>query len=242
MEKDRLRNTFAVATVSALLMVVGCSKKEAKVTPPGQVPPPAPTASLTASPDSILRGQSTELSWHTQNATDINIAGLGTVPASGSRAVSPVDSTTYRLDAKGLGGTAESSARVTVTPPPPPARSQMSLDQLFASNVKDVFFDFNKYNIRADEQSPASSDAQFLLQHPELKVVVEGHCDDRGSEEYNLGLGDRRAQTIKAYLVQSGVPTDRISTISYGKEKPFCSQDDEQCWQQNRRDHFTRQQ
>ena len=164
------------------------------------------------------------------------------MPASGSRTVSPADSTTYRLDAKGPGATAESSARVTVTAPLAPAVSQMSLDELFTRNVKDVFFDFNKYNIRGDEQAAASTDAQFLLQHPELKVMVEGHCDDRGSEEYNLGLGDRRAQTIKAYLVQAGVPADRISTISYGKEKPFCSQDDEQCWQQNRRDHFTRQQ
>ena len=74
------------------------------------------------------------------------------------------------------------------------------------------------------------------------KVIVEGHCDDRGSEEYNLGLGDNRAQTIKAYLIQAGVSADRIRTISYGKEKPFCTENDEQCWQQNRRDHFTRQQ
>jgi peptidoglycan-associated lipoprotein len=242
MEKDHLRTTFIVATVSGLLMLAGCNRKEAKVTPPAPAPPPSPTATLTANPDSIQRGQSTELSWHTQNATDITIAGLGTVPASGSRTVSPPDSITYRLDAKGPGGTAESSARVTLTAPPAPAVSQMSLDELFTRNVKDVFFDFNKYNIRSDEQTVASTDAQFLLQHPELKVVVEGHCDDRGSEEYNLGLGDNRAQTIKAYLVRAGVPADRISTISYGKEKPFCSQDDEQCWQQNRRDHFTRQQ
>jgi peptidoglycan-associated lipoprotein len=242
MEGDHLRNTLVVAALSTLFMLAGCSKKEAKVTPPAQVPPPAPTATLTATPDSIQRGQSTELTWQTRNATDITIAGLGTVPASGSRMVSPADSTTYRLDARGPGGIADSSARVTVTAPPAPVVSQMSLDELFARNVKDVFFNFNKYNIRSDEQATASNDAQFLLQHPELKIVVEGHCDDRGSEEYNLGLGDNRAQTIKAYLVQAGVPADRINTISYGKEKPFCNQDDEQCWQQNRRDHFNRQQ
>ncbi len=242
MDKDYRRKTFVVAILSTLLMLAGCNKKEAKVTPPAPAPPPSPTASLTATPDSIQRGQSAELKWHTKNATNITISGLGTVSASGSRMVSPADSTTYQLDAKGPGGTAESSARITVAAPPAPAVSQMSLDELFASNVKDVFFDFNRSNIRGDEQSRASTDAQFLLQQPELKVTVEGHCDDRGSEEYNLGLGDRRAQTIKAYLVQAGVPADRISTISYGKEKPFCSQDDEQCWQQNRRDHFTRQQ
>jgi len=156
--------------------------------------------------------------------------------------VSPADSTTYRLDAKGRGGTAESSARVTVTAPPPPLVSQVSLDELFARHVKDVFFDFNKYNIRDDQQASAATDVQFLLRYPELKIVVEGHCDDRGSEEYNLGLGDHRAQAIKAYLVHAGVPADHVRTISYGKEKPFCTQDDEQCWQQNRHDHFTPQQ
>ena len=242
MERDHPRNTLVMAALSALLLLTGCSKKEAKVTPPAQVPPPAPTASLTATPDSIQRGQSTELSWHTQNATDTTVAGLGTVPASGSRMVSPADSTTYRLDAKGPGGTAESSARVTVTAPPPPVVSQVSLDELFARHVKDVFFDFNRYNIRDDQQASAATDVQFLLRYPELKIVVEGHCDDRGSEKYNLGLGDNRAQAIKAYLVHAGVPADHISTISYGKEKPFCTQDDEQCWQQNRRDHFTPQQ
>jgi peptidoglycan-associated lipoprotein len=240
--EDHLRTTLVMAALTTLLMLAACNKKEAKVTPPATAPPPSPTATLAVSPDSIQRGQSTDLTWRTQNATDITIAGLGTVPASGSRMVSPADSTTYRLDAKGPGGSAEASARVTVTAPPAPAVSQMSLDELFASHVKDVFFDFNKYDIRGDERTTASSDAQFLLQHPELKVVVEGHCDDRGSEEYNLGLGDNRAQTIKAYLVQAGVPADRIRTISYGKEKPFCSENDEQCWQQNRRDHFTRQQ
>jgi peptidoglycan-associated lipoprotein len=240
--EDHLRTTLVMAALTTLLMLAACNKKEAKVTPPATAPPPSPTATLAVSPDSIQRGQSTDLTWRTQNATDITIAGLGTVPASGSRMVSPADSTSYRLDAKGPGGSAEASARVTVTAAPAPAVSQMSLDELFASHVKDVFFDFNKYDIRGDERTTASSDAQFLLQHPELKVVVEGHCDDRGSEEYNLGLGDNRAQTIKAYLVQSGVPADRIRTISYGKEKPFCTENDEQCWQQNRRDHFTRQQ
>jgi len=226
MEGDHLRTPLVMAALSTLLMLAACNRKEAKVTPPATAPPPAPTATLAASPDSIQRGQSTDLTWRTQSATDITIAGLGTVPASGSRMVSPADSTTYLLDAKGPGGSAEASARVTVTAPPAPAVSQMSLDELFTSHVKDVFFDFNKYDIRGDEQTTASSNAQFLLQHPELKVVV----------------GDNRAQTIKAYLVQAGVPADRIRTISYGKEKPFCIENDEQCWQQNRRDHFTRQQ
>ena len=78
----------------------------------------------------------------------------------------------------------------------------------------------------------------FLSQHPSIKVLIEGHCDDRGSEEYNIALGTSRAESVKRALVQEGIAADRIRTVSYGKEKPFCTQDDEQCWQQNRVDHF----
>jgi len=242
MREEHLKHTLVVAALVTVVLLAGCNKKAAKVTPPTPPPAPAPTASLTASPDSIHQGQSTQLSWTTQNATQIAIAGLGTVPASGTKTVNPADSTTYRLEAKGPGGTTEASARVTVTMPPPTAASQPSLSELFARNVKDIFFDFNKYDVRADQQQAARVDAQFLLQHPEVKLMIEGHCDDRGSEEYNLGLGDNRAQTLKSYLLQAGISADRIRTISYGKEKPFCNQDDEQCWQQNRRDHFAMQQ
>jgi peptidoglycan-associated lipoprotein len=82
-----------------------------------------------------------------------------------------------------------------------------------------------------------NNDAQFLDQHPDIKIMVEGHCDDRGSEEYNIALGVNRANTLKQSLEQEGVSAGRINTISYGKEKPFCTADNEQCWQQNRRDH-----
>ena len=114
---------------------------------------------------------------------------------------------------------------------------QPSEADLFAKNVKDLFFDFNKANVRPDEVPVANSDAQFLDQHPDIKIMVEGHCDDRGSEEYNIALGVNRADTLKQSLEQQGVSADRINTISYGKEKPFCTADNEQCWQQNRRDH-----
>lgn len=107
---------------------------------------------------------------------------------------------------------------------------------MFNRNVKDVFFDLNRYNLRATDE--ATADAQFLVQHPDIDIVVEGHCDDRGSDEYNLALGANRADSLKQALVAQGVSASRIKTISYGKEKPFCSIDDESCWQQNRRDHF----
>ena len=104
--------------------------------------------------------------------------------------------------------------------------------------VIDVFFDYDKYSIRPADAPTVQNDEAFLAQHPSIKVLVEGHCDDRGSEEYNIALGASRAESVKRALVQEGVPADRIRTVSYGKEKPFCTQDNEQCWQQNRVDHF----
>jgi peptidoglycan-associated lipoprotein len=118
-----------------------------------------------------------------------------------------------------------------VAPPSP------SEEELFARNVKDVLFDYDKAEIRNDQASTAQQDAAFLMQHPSIKVVLEGHCDNRGSEEYNLALGTSRAESLKKALLQHGVPEDRVKTISYGKEKPFCSEDNDACWQQNRVDH-----
>jgi peptidoglycan-associated lipoprotein len=109
---------------------------------------------------------------------------------------------------------------------------------LFARNVKDVMFDYNKADIRMDQAPTAHNDAAFLAQHPSIKVVVEGHCDDRGSEEYNLALGTSRAESVKRALLQEGVSPDRVKTVSYGKEKPFCTEENDHCWQQNRVDHL----
>jgi peptidoglycan-associated lipoprotein len=187
----------------------------------------------------IQQGQSTVLTWQTDNATEATIDGLGTLPASGSKSVAPSTSITYTLVATGPGGRRDASARVTVNSrvvadeAPSPAE-----EDLFAKNVKDVWFDYDRSDIRSDQAPTAQGDAAFLLQHPSVKVLVEGHCDDRGSEEYNLALGTNRAESLKRALLQHGVSEDRIKTISYGKEKPFCSQDNDQCWQQNRVDHF----
>jgi peptidoglycan-associated lipoprotein len=104
--------------------------------------------------------------------------------------------------------------------------------------VKDAYFDYDKADIRADARDALSQTAQFFRSNPQMKVVIEGHCDERGSTEYNLALGDRRAAAAKKFLVSLGIPADRLETVSYGKEKPFCSASTEQCWQQNRRAHF----
>jgi len=230
---------LAAALAVGLLLTAGCAKKVAKATPPAAPPPPAaPTATLAANPTVIQQGQTTTLTWQTSNANEISIAGLGTLPASGTRSVTPDLSTTYTLVAQGPGGTKDASARVTVNQKVASMTPSPSDEDLFAKNVKDVFFDFNKANIRSDEAQTAQQDASFLAQHPTISVLIEGHCDDRGSEEYNLALGTSRAETVKQTLVQEGVPADHLKTFSYGKEKPFCTEDNEQCWQQNRVDHF----
>ncbi|HZU44622.1 MAG TPA: OmpA family protein [Terriglobales bacterium] len=228
-----------LAIVAATLFLAACNKKQAKAVPPTPPPAPTPTASLTASPADIQQGQNAQLSWSTTNATSITITGLGTVSASGTRSVSPSNSTTYELVAKGPGGSADSSARVTVTPAPA-MQSGMSEDMLFQQNVKDVFFDYDKYSIRPDQVSVLEKDANFLSQHPGIGLTVAGHCDDRGSEEYNLALGASRANSFKEELVKRGISADRIKTTSLGKEQPFCNDENEQCWQLNRRDHLAK--
>ena len=107
--------------------------------------------------------------------------------------------------------------------------------------MKDIFFEYDKFDISPDQQAALRGDIDFLKQHANVRFTIEGHCDERGSTEYNLALGDNRANSVKNALVQGGVSADRIKTISYGKEKPFCTQSNEQCWQQNRRGHFVYQ-
>ncbi len=224
----RMKMTITITRGSALLFALGmfvflgaCAKKVAPPPPPPPPPATAPTASLSASPNTINAGQSTTLSWQTTNATDVSIDTIGPVDTSGSRQVTPADSTTYRLIAKGAGGTQEATARVTVNPapaPPPPPTTNLTEEELFARNVKDIFFDYDKYDLRRADQGSLQADAQFLQQHPNIHITIEGHCDERGSTEYNLALGTNRADTVKNALIQAGISGDRIKTFSYGKE------------------------
>jgi peptidoglycan-associated lipoprotein len=229
---------FLLATLATMLSLAGCAKKAAKVTPPAPPEAPAPTATLDANPSVVQQGQPIVLSWQISNATEITITGLGSLPSSGSRSLAPGASTTYTLVAKGAGGTNEASARVTVNPAMASASPSPTDEDLFARNVKDVFFDYNTFAIRSEDMPTVQNDEAFLSQHPDIRVLIEGHCDDRGSEEYNTALGTSRADAVKRTLVQEGISADRIRTVSYGKEKPLCTQDNERCWQQNRVDDF----
>jgi peptidoglycan-associated lipoprotein len=231
---------FLILALGVLLALGACKKKAAPPPPPPPPPPPSPTASISVDPSSIQAGQSATLSWQTTNATDVSIDGIGAVQPNGSQSVSPTDSTTYHLVAKGAGGTQEATARLTVTqaPPPPPPPPSVSDEDLFNQNIKDIYFDYDKYDVRSDQQSSMGADTQFLGAHTSINVTIEGHCDERGSTEYNIALGDKRATTVKNALVAAGIDANRIKTISYGKEKPFCTESNEACWQQNRRGHF----
>ncbi|MGE0448236.1 MAG: peptidoglycan-associated lipoprotein Pal [Vicinamibacterales bacterium] len=117
--------------------------------------------------------------------------------------------------------------------------ARKSLAELNAERpLTDVFFDLDESTIRDDARSALQRDADWLKRWTSTQITVEGHCDSRGSAEYNLALGTRRANAVKEYLVNLGVSGDRVTVISKGKEQPFCSEEDESCWSQNRRGHF----
>lgn len=233
---------------SLLALAVGCHKKPLKpILPPAPVTPagPAvlPTVTIQANPTAVQRGQSTLLTWNSEHAVTLDLNGRR-VNLTGSQQVAPQSSTDYTaLVRDSNGATASASARVTVTEPPAPVTPQPTsedLGQSFDTNVKDVFFDYDQSGLRADGEAALRQDADFLKAHPDLAIVVEGHCDERGSAEYNIALGDRRANAVRDYLVRLGVDGSRMKTVSYGKEKPFCAESTEECWQQNRRAHLAR--
>ncbi len=132
------------------------------------------------------------------------------------------------------------AAEVPVTRPATPAEAPVKPQPAAAAEtgVKDIFFDFDAATIRNDQMPALQQDFAYLKAHQQDKVTVEGYCDERGTEEYNLALGQRRADTVRNALVAEGVSVDRINTISYGKDKPFAPGHDENAWRLNRRAHF----
>ena len=246
--------------ITLAMFAAGCKKKvapPAPAPPPAEAPPPppppppaAPTVSqFTAEPTSIQRGQSSTLRWEVAgNVTSVSIDnGIGTVQATGNRRVSPSDSVTYTLTATGPGGTRTSTATVNVSapppPPPPPTPPRTAtMEERLSGDVQDAYFDYDKTDIRSDARDALTKDAgaikAILADFPNASIVLEGHCDERGSAEYNLGLGDRRASAAKEFLQQLGISADRLKTVSYGKERPQCTDANESCYQKNRRVHF----
>ena len=256
------RGVLGVMVLMAALGV-GC-KKNPPVPPRAAVPTPtegpatSPNESMgrpnivsfTVEPTTVERGQSATLKWSVTNATSVIIDhGLGSVDVTGQRTVVPADSTTYVLTARSESGSAAARATVNVTVPaeqPEKLITGRGPKEDFGQQIghlQDAYFDYDKNDIRGDAQSALTADAATLKQifadFPTATIIVEGHCDERGSAEYNLGLGDRRASAARDFLVQLGVPADKLKTVSYGKERPKCTDATEDCYQQNRRAHFS---
>lgn len=235
-----------------IILSVACHKRiPAAVVPaatPAETPPPPgpPTCTLTAVPATVTQGQSVTLSWSTNDATELNLKpGLGSQQAEGSTSVTPAESTTYTLSLTGAGGAGECNARVTVTPATPPGasvqESNLGANASAAAGknpFEDAFFDYAKSDLSSADQTSLTHDADYLKSNPDLKIRIGGYCDQRGSEEYNLGLGQRRADAAKQFLVNLGVASANIATVSYGKDRPFCTDTTEACYQKNRRAHL----
>jgi peptidoglycan-associated lipoprotein len=239
-----LHRSFLIFASAALLFVAGCGPKKVKETPPPPAPAPVaakPTVSISADRTSLNKGESAKLSWTTTDAASVSISPeVGAVTPQGTTTVTPADSTTYAITATGPGGSTDANVRISVNAPAPVAETPKgpSFEELFMQEVRDAYFDLDKADIRPDARQSLEKTASFLKGYPNAHVTIEGHCDERGSTEYNLALGDRRANAVKQYLVNLGIPAANLNVVSFGKEKPFCSESNEACWQQNRRGHF----
>jgi peptidoglycan-associated lipoprotein len=177
---------------------------------------------------------------------------MGTVPVNGSRQVTPSSSVTYVATATGPGGSVGDSVRITVNDPPTPvatpirsvtagtANTPLTMDQQIQRAMQSVLFEFDKAEIGPDQTARLETAAAFLKQNPNLKFTIEGHCDERGSEEYNLALGDRRANAVKQFLIRQGLSESRFATVSYGEERPLCREQTDACYKRNRRAAYTR--
>ena len=253
----RKNRNIAAGAMGVLLLASGiaCTKRTAVLAPPtppkveatvAPKPNPPTIATFVADPGTVERGQSATLRWVVKDATQIEIdQGIGSVAAIDKRRVSPNDGTTYRLRAKGPGGETSASTALAVTLPPPPAKPvtpPATISERLSKEVQDVYFDFDKSGIRQDARETLGRNAaalkSILSDFPTHTVILEGHCDERGSAEYNVALGDRRGTAAKASLGEMGVALERLLIISYGKERPQCSESTEECWQENRRVHF----
>jgi peptidoglycan-associated lipoprotein len=250
------RMLLALLATLVLGLSAGCHKKIPP--PPPQAPAPIPDNAppgakpaisyFTAEPTTVTVGQPSSLRWSVADATSVRIDNaIGEVSPNGRRGVYPTATTTYHLTATGPGGTSEADATVTVSNPPPPApmqnAPQPTVREILAKQVQDVHFDYDKSDIRSEDQAIIQGDAGALKtvfqMDSNFVVTIEGHCDERGSAEYNLALGDRRAAATKDALISLGVPGDKLKTVSFGKERPICTEAMEDCYARNRRAHFS---
>jgi peptidoglycan-associated lipoprotein len=171
----------------------------------------------------------------TQAAAPAPTGAAATTPGATTAAAQPSSG-----GAPSGGGTTSSGGATTPAPAPAaPTTARPAPSEFTAvADLKDIHFDFDKYDIRPSDAKTLDGNASWLKSNPNHLVLIEGHCDERGTNEYNLALGERRAKSTMNYLVSQGVQASRITIISYGEERPTCSQKTEECWAKNRRAHF----
>ncbi|MDA2928649.1 OmpA family protein [Acidobacteria bacterium AH-259-O06] len=207
---------------------------------------PAPELEVLIEPSVIRQGDSALLRWEAQNADHVLIShNIGVVETSGRIKFFPDETTTYEVIAEGPGGRVAKAVTVDVLKDKTPRISaedlpSRSLGEQFSYFVKPVFFAYNSAQL--SEKAPLRLDGNIRwltrLENRGIRFLIEGHCDERGTEEYNLALGDRRAQTVMAYLVRHGIDALRMATLSLGEERPFDPRPTEEAWALNRRAHF----
>lgn len=235
----------------ALVWSSGCHNTIAP-TPAAPVPAPAVTQSrpiinyFKAEPSTVSGGQSSLLHWSVEHATSVEIdQGIGTVNANDRQPISPQHTTSYLLRASNAAGTAEGTVTVSVSTPPTVSGAEQDAARLSVVNrqLRDIHFAYNEGTLRPEDRETLEQDATLLSDLFRLdvnsSVMVEGHCDERGSAEYNIGLGDRRAMAVKEAFVKLGVPQDRLKTVSFGKEHLLCEDETDQCHAENRRVHLS---
>ena len=239
---------------SSLLLVISSCKKKRQASSRPPVPPvtsvdrpstadAAAKIELKASPGTIERGDQTTLIWKSNHATSVLIdGGVGNVAESGSLVLSPLESITFTAIAKGPGGDGRASTRVTVVPRKDGSVVSSDLEGLQRAieegKIRPIFFQYDKAKLSRESKSVLTENARWISQFPTATAIIQGHCDERGTEEYNLALGDRRAQAAREYLLSLGVTAGQLEALSFGEERPFSTCHEESCWKRNRRAHF----
>jgi peptidoglycan-associated lipoprotein len=209
MMTNRSRWRKLALVIVAATMTVSCTKRPASIEPSVRIAAPPPTA-VPAKPDPPVRVPTPE-------PPDPEGPRITPVPVpEGSKPVAPPST------------------------PPILSGSERPVPSEFAEvrELKDIFFDFDRYAIRPDAERTLAQDLEWMQSNPNALILIEGHCDERGTSEYNLALGERRAQATRNFLVSHGVRADRMTLVSYGKERPVCNESNEECWARNRRAHF----
>ena len=247
---------FTPDNTTTYMAVATRGKKEARDSKVVAVSPrpPRPGVRVTLDQDAIQRGQSTTLRWSSTNAERVTITELGTVPSTGTRVVSPSQSTTYTATASSAGGTDTASARLTVTEETTPVTdtntrprtnpASPTIAALFNQWVQPIYFDYDQSELRPEAKDRLRRAAEWLTQGPNRSIAfrIEGNCDPRGTEEYNIGLGESRAQAAREFLVSLGVEQSRIQTVSYGEERASGTSEgspgSRPSWANDRRDDF----